>query len=114
MEHGVHVLLDVEWEHRQDPVLVSPVMHVVHHALDHLPKQDLVVQQSLTPNGVVMEHGVHVLYNVELEYRRGNDLVTRVILVDCHVLDHQLKHDLVEEHQLTPNGESMEHGVRVL
>jgi len=103
----------VEWEHRQERVCVSMVTPVVKHALDHPPKQDLVVQQSLTQNGVVMEHGVRVLCNVELEHRREHVLVSRVILVDCHVLDHQLKHDLVEEHQLIQNGESMEHGVRV-
>jgi len=51
---------------------------------------------------------------VELEFKREHDLVTRAILVDCHALDQQLKHDLVEEHQLIQNGESMEHGVRVL
>jgi len=104
----------VEGEHKQEHVLVSVVTPVVYHAPDHLPKHDLAVLQLLTQNGVVMEHGVHVLCNVELEYKREHVLVSRVILVVYHVLDHRRRQDLVEEHQSTQNGEIMEHGVRVL
>jgi len=104
----------VEGEHKQEHVRVSVVTPVVQLALDHPPKHDLVVQQLLTQNGVVMEHGVRVLFNVELGHRREHVRASRVILVVYHALDHQLKHDLVEEHQLTQNGENMEHGVRVL
>jgi len=104
----------VEGEHKQEHVRVSVATPVVQLALDHPPKHDLVVQQLLTQNGVVMEHGVRVLWIVELEYRPEHVLVSRVILVVYHVPDLRKRQDLVEEHQSTQNGESMEHGVRVL
>jgi len=104
----------VEQEYKQEDVRVSMVIPVEKHALDHLPKHDLVAQQLSTPNGVVMEHGVRVLCHVVLEYRREHVLVSRVIPVVDHVLETHTKQDLVEKHQLTQNGVVTEHGVRVL
>jgi len=51
----------VEQEYKQEDVRVSMVTPVVKHALDHLPKHDLVVHQSLTPDGEDMELGVLAL-----------------------------------------------------
>jgi len=104
----------VEQEHKQEDVRVSMVTLVVKPALDHLPKHDLVVQRLSTQNGVRTEHGVRVLYHVELEYRREHVLVSGVILVVTHVLETRTRRDLVEKHQLTQDGVGMEHGVRAL
>jgi len=86
----------VEQEYKQEDVRVSMVTPVVKHALDHLPKHELVAHQLLTQDGVVMELGVHVLYHVEMEYRREHVLASRVILVVTHVLDRRKRQDLVE------------------
>ena len=47
-----------------------------------------------------MEHGVRVLYHVELEYRREHVLVSGVIPVVTHVLETRTRRDLVEKHQV--------------
>jgi len=51
----------VEGEHKQEHVHVSVVTPVAYHALDHLPKRDLAVLQSLTRDGADTELGVLAL-----------------------------------------------------
>ena len=48
MERGVLAPYNVEQEYKPEDVRVSMVTPVVKHALDHLPKHDLVVQQLVS------------------------------------------------------------------
>jgi len=56
----VLVLYDVEQEHKRELVLVL-LVPTVQYALDHLPKHELVIDESSTPTGQVSAFGVHVL-----------------------------------------------------
>jgi len=104
----------VEWEYKQEDVRVSMVTPAVKHALDNLPKQGLVVQQLLTPDGEDTAVGVLALYNVEGEYKQEDVRVSMVTPAVKHAMDHLPKHDLVVQQSLTQDGVVMEHGVRVL
>jgi len=61
-----------------------------------------------------MEHGVLVLQDVVWELKQEHVLALLAIPVVHHVKVLQLKPDLAEWQQLTPDGEPMDHGVLVL
>merc|ERR1712142_613726 len=85
----------LEQDHKRDHELVSVVTNVVHHVLDQLPNHEVVAHQSFTPDGQVSEPGVHVLAHVELENKREHVLVSAVMNVVDHALDHLPKYENV-------------------
>jgi len=50
LAHSVHVLSNVDQEHKQEHELVLLVMNVVQAVLDQLPKHELVEHQLFTPD----------------------------------------------------------------
>jgi len=65
--------------------------------------------QSLTLNGQLSDHMVHVLSNVELEFKSASVLVLLETLVVPHVLDLILDQELVELQSFTLNGLLSDH-----
>jgi len=74
-QHGVLVLSDVELELRQEPEHVLVVVLVLHHVLVHLLKEGLVEGLEPRRDGHLMEHGVLVQSDVELEHKHEQEVV---------------------------------------